>query len=177
MRELSRWLQTNPMVVLVMFVLSFTSGIAGLLLGWEQLYEDYLSKTVEIPMWLLLIALLILPGVHALARSVARGRVDQELMKVEGKQFGVQQIVLDGKIFERCEFHGTEVIFEGNNSFGLTNCEFYAPRFSFAKSAAITIDALTRMYADQGLRPLIDQTITNIQAGHHPQAVAPTVLG
>lgn len=175
MKELTKWLQSNPIVVLTMFLISFTSGVAGIVLGWKQLYQDYLSKTIEVPIWLVILALLLLPGLRIAYRSLIGRRTTKELLKVEGKKFGVQQIVLDGKLFERCEFHGTEVVFEGSNVFSLVQCAFHAPRFSFTKYAAMTLAALTKMYTDDALRPLIDQTIENIRAGTHPQAVPPSV--
>jgi len=176
MRNLTNWLQTNPIIVLTMFIVSFTSGIAGLLLGWKQLYQDYLSKTVELPVWLFLLLPLVLPGLLATYQSFVGKRKTSELVKVEGKKFGVQQVVLDGKAFERCEFHGTEAVIEGTDAFSLVKCEFHSPRFSFSKNAAMTLAVLTKLYSDTAFRPLIDKTIENIRSGEHPEAVIPTAL-
>lgn len=175
MRNLSQWLQTNPFIVVAMFIVSTLSGIAGLLLGWKQLYQDYLSKSIEIPVWLLLLCFLLLPGVVAVYRSMLRSP-KKDLQKVEGKRFGVQQVVVDGRAFERCEFHGTEVVFQGTKNFSLTNCVFVSPRFSFDKHAALTVSALTGLYTDSSFRPLIEATIDNIRKNQMPQAVAPSTF-
>lgn len=175
MKELTKWLQTNPFIVLAMFVISMTSGIAGLVLGWRQLYQDYLSKSIEIPVWLALIGLLLLPGLTIMFRSLSGRRTGKELERIEGKQFGVEQVVLDGKNFERCEFHGTEVVFEGLDSFSLQHCSFHSPRFSFSKYAANTIAVLTKMYEDGAFRPLVENTLQNIRAGTIPRAVPTSV--
>ncbi len=176
MKEVSKWLQSNPTLVMLMFLVSLTSGVIGIALGWEQFYEDYLSKSVEIPIWLLLLAALLTPLLVGFYRSVNFGTTGKELIPVEGKQFGVERLVLDGKSFERCEFHGTEVIFEGANGFSLVRCNFHAPRIVFAKYAATTIGVLTTMYQDQAFRSLIDRTIENIRAGKHPEAILPSGL-
>lgn len=156
-----------------MFIVSFVSGLAGLILGWDQLYRDYLSKSVEIPVWLLLLAILVLPSVRIAYRSLISEQKPKELQKVEGKRFGVQQIIVDGKRFERCEFHGSEIIFEGSDSFSLVKCEFYSHHFTFSKYAATTLGVFTALYRDTAFHPLIEQTITNIQSGQHPQSIRP----
>jgi hypothetical protein len=171
---LSKWLQTNPMVVLLMFFISLTSGVAGLLLGWDQLYTDYLSKSVTIPVWLLLLISIFAPGVWYALRATADRSQDRELIRVEGKRFGVQQVVLDGKSLERCEFHGTEVIFEGTNGFSMVGCSFIGPRFSFTKNAAIVLAVMTKLYADAAFRPILERTLENIRRGEHPQPIPAT---
>lgn len=174
MRELARWLQTNPIVILLMFLVTLMSSVAGIVLGWNQLYQDYLSKTVEIPVWLLLLGLVLLPVLLAGYRALYGRQLGKELLPIEGKQFGVEQVTLDGSRFVRCEFHGTEVIYEGQGAFSLERCEFHAPRFAFSKYAANTISMLTSMYADPAFRPLIETTLENIRIGKAPQAVPPS---
>lgn len=174
MRELTKWLQSNQIVVLIMFTVSLASGVVGLALGWKQFYQDYLSNMIEVPIWLAILALLLLPSPQIAYRSFAGSSPTMELLKVKGKKFGVQQIVLDGTLFERCEFHGTELVFEGSNVFSLVQCTFHSPRFSFSKYAATTLAALTKLYTDGAFRPLIEQTIQNIRTDAHPQAVSPS---
>ena len=176
MRQLSRWLQTNPIVNLLMFLVTLISSVAGIVLGWNQLYQDYLSKTVEIPIWLLLLGLLLLPVLLAGYRALYGRPLGKELLSIEGKQFGVEQVILDGTRFVRCDFHGTEIIYEGQDVFSLERCEFNAPRFAFSKYAANTIFVLTKMYADPAFRPIIESTLENIRVGKTPQAVPPSSL-
>ena len=175
MRNFSNWLQTNPWIIVAMFFVSSLSGIAGLLLGWDQLYKDYLSKTIEIPVWLLFLCLLLFPGMRAIYKSFNRSW-KKDLEKIEGKKFGVQRVVIDGREFERCEFHGTEILFEGSKVFSLSRCSFFSPKFSVGKHAALTLEAFTTMYTDPAFRPVIDATIENIRANKRPQTVEPSIF-
>jgi hypothetical protein len=100
----------------------------------------------------------------------------RELIKVEGKRFGVQRIILDGKSFERCEFNGSEVVFEGSDAFALEGCHFIGPRVTFARNAALTFSVLHGFYKDPAFRPFVEQAFANIRSGDFPQGTPPSVV-
>jgi hypothetical protein len=172
MKALTLWLQNNPMVILVMFFVAILSGIMTIILGWKAFYQDYLSKTITVPVWLLIILFFIacLLVVQFSGKESNYG-ASRELESIEGKRFGVQQVILDGKKFERCEFVGTELIFNGKAGFSLMGCKFSNQRFTFWQYASNTINQLTAMYQDPSFRPIIDQIIDNLKAGKHPQSI------
>ena len=105
MKALTLWLQNNPATILIMFVVAILGGIMIIILGWRTFYDDYLSKTVTVPVWLLILVLIIgcLFAVQ-LAGVQSGDTVVKELETIEGKRSGVQQSVLDGKKFERYQF-------------------------------------------------------------------------
>lgn len=177
MKELVAWLQSNPLAVLGMFVVSLVSGVMSIIVGWKSFYSDYLSKNVTIPVWLLLALFLAacLMAVNYSARK-SKPKLDKELVSVEGKRFGVQQIEVDGKSFVRCEFSGTELIVNGKEGFGFDHCDFKQPRFTFGEHAGMTLSILTKMYADPAFRPLISSTMENIKSGTMPQAAPVGIL-
>jgi len=171
MKGLMLWLQSNPLAVLIMFVIALLSGIITIILGWKKFFGDYLSKEVIIPVWLLI--LLSIVGCILVIQFAGRRSTDmvvKELESIEGKSFGVQQIVVDGKKFERCYFNGTELIIDGKAGFALINCEFSNTKFTFGRFASNALNALTMMYQDPSFRPLVEKTIENIRAGKHPQS-------
>lgn len=173
MNALTNFLQTNPIVVLVMFLVSLISGLAGLLLGWNQLYQDYLSKSVELPIWLFIVLIFLVPALIIAIRSTRNVSKATQLTQIEGQRFGVQRITLDGMSFERCEFHGSELIFDGCEVFALVRCNLDSFKLTFSKHAATTIMVLTKLYQDPAFRPLVEGMLTNIKDGNHPEAIAP----
>jgi hypothetical protein len=177
MKALTLWLQNNPMAILIMFIVAILSGIMTIILGWRAFYADYLSKAVTVPVWLLILVLII--GCLFAVQFVGRQSGDtvvKELEAIEGKRFGVQQIVVDGKKFERCKFDGSEIIFNGKAGFSLIGCQFKSPRITFASYASNTVNALTLMYKDPSFKPIVEQTIENIRAGKHSQSTPITTL-
>ena len=174
MKKLSDWLQNNPIIVVLMFFVSVISSVIGISLGWKQFYTDYLSKSVDVPVWLIIFGLIFVPIVYSILRRGDGITAEKELLKVEGKQFGVQQVVLDGKSFDRCEFHGTEIVFEGSLGCSLVRCNFDNPRFTFSRYAANTLSMLTLLYKDPAFKSLIEHTFDNIRAGAHPASMQPS---
>jgi hypothetical protein len=164
LNRISKNLQDNPMIVVFMFVISVLSALLTIILGWKDFYNDYLSKTITIPIWLLiLVAIVSLVAWFIFKPSTIKAPTEFE--EVEGKKFGVQQVILDGRTFKRCEFDGAELIFNGENGFNLESNHFKAPKFTFGNSASNTIAALTSMYKDPAFRPLVELTLTNIKSG------------
>ena len=177
MKELTLWLQNNPTAILIMFIVAILSGLMTIILGWEKFYSDYLSKSVTLPAWLLILIIFI--GFLFAVWSAGRQTTDvavKELERIDGKRFGVQQIIVDGKKFERCLFDGTEVIYNGKAGFSLVWCEFRSPKFTFGSYASNTINSLTMMYKDPSFRPIVEQTLQNIRSGELPQSPPITIL-
>jgi hypothetical protein len=174
MKKLTNWLQTNPIVVLVMFIVSMTSGIAGLLLGWKQLYVDFLSKSVELPAWLIIIIVFAVLPALILVRRKTEVDENAKLLSVQGQKFGVQRLFADGKSFERCEFHGTEIVFHALQSHSFINCQFSGIRLSFGGPAARTVAMLVAWSKDAGgFQQFVDQLISDVRSGTLPEAVPP----
>lgn len=72
-------------------------------------------------------------------------------------------VILDGKHFTNCSFDGTELVFRGKISFSLSNNNFRAIRVTFKDDAALTIEAIIAMYADESFRPIIEHTFDDIK--------------
>ena len=156
-----------------MFTLSFLSGIAGLVLGWGDLYRDYLSREVVFPAWLAILLFLAVVLAVVIVRTPTPRKLNAELKPRLAKRYGVQQVKVDGIDFQKCEFHGSELIFSGEDFFSLQKCSLENFGFSFAGPAATTVHMLTMLARDPGLLPLVEQILANIRAGKMSQAIPP----
>lgn len=168
MQILIDFFQKNPYMVLFGILLGLIGGIIGLISGWGQFYAAMRSR-VTIPSWLLLLIFLSFTIV------LARGNGEQEELslddftKYEGKTFGVQTVVLDGRIFSRCQFNGTKLIFEGKQGTSISNCELNGISLGVAGDAERTLLFLTGLYKElPELRPVIDSTLEGVRTGRHP---------
>lgn len=95
LNKLAEILQKHPAIILIMFSLSVISAVVTIALGWEQFYASFLSKEISLPIWLVLLVLFSSAIIY-----VFRDRsspTPKELETIEGKEFGVQQIEMDGK--------------------------------------------------------------------------------
>jgi len=171
LKNISDRLQNHPIAITLMFLVSMLGSVITVILGWEQFYNDYLSKTISIPVWLfILLAIVVFVVVISLQNGKSK-TAKKDLEKIEGATFGVQQIKVDGKSFRRCEFKGTELIFEGDGVFEFVSNGFEASRFTFAGKAGNTVIMLTKMYSDPGFRPFVESTLNNIKQGKIPESV------
>ena len=173
LKKLSLTLQNSPIIITAMFLLTLISGITGLILGWKQLYTDYLSKTFNTPVWLAIFIVLILLIAATFLRAPNKRTAPTELKIIEGKEFGVQRVNLDGFHFKRCKFDRTELIFSGRLGFGLSDITLSNFTMTVDNEAATTLNMLTELYQNESFRPIIEETISNIKSGHTPRA--PTV--
>lgn len=156
MKKLTSYLTQNPIIVLIMFLISLIGGIIGIALGWNQFYSDYLSYKIEIPIWLMLI-LIIIFLLFFLFHSRKPTKTTKELETIEGQRFGVQQINLDGKRFVNCSFDGSELIFKGENGFALEGNSFNSPpRFRFESYAGTTMAILQALRSDDAFKKSIE---------------------
>ncbi|WP_146449721.1 hypothetical protein [Vibrio kanaloae] len=164
--RISKNLQSNPLIVILMFVVSVFSAVVTIALGWSQFYGDYLSKSITMPIWFIILVPIVGSALWLVFKPTVNLKKElKEFESIEGKTFGVQQVVLDGRTFKRCEFDGSELIFNGEYGFNLDRNSFNAPKFTFGGSASTTISVLTNMYKDPAFRPLVDETLANIQRG------------
>jgi hypothetical protein len=92
-------------------------------------------------------------------------------MRYENSEFRDVTQHLDGNEFIRCTFRNAELVFSGLAPVSLAECSFYNVRWSFAGSAALTINFMTGLYHGAGVggRDLIENTFRNIREGTvHP---------
>ena len=167
--KISKNLQSNPLVIVVMFSVSIVSAIFTIALGWKVFYTDFLSKTLSIPVWLMLLSIIIVPMLWIFFKP-SKSKKPKEYEIIEGKKFGVQQVLLDGRTFKRCEFISSELVFNGEEGFNLESNKFESPVFTFGGAASQTIGVLTNMYKDPAFKPLVDITLENIKNDVTPQS-------
>lgn len=148
----------------------------GIILGWNQFYNDYLSKKFSVPIWLALLIIIAILIAVSFRRSSNKPTKLTELKIIEGKEFGVQRINLDGFHFKRCTFTRSELIFSGRQSFSLSGNTLSDFSLTFENEAASTLSLLTTLYKDEGFRPFVQKAILNIQSGKLPNAPAVTAL-
>ncbi|VVN73818.1 hypothetical protein [Pseudomonas fluorescens] len=170
LNKMSAELQKNPLVLVIMFVISLTSGVLCLFLGWKQFYTDYLSKSLTIPIWLALAITITIFALLALRSTASKNKAPEELKIIEGKEFGVQRVKLDGYHFKRCSFNRSELVISGRAAFSLTHNQITGSHFTFSDEAAVTLQILTMMYTDEGFRPMIEETFTSIRSGANNQS-------
>jgi hypothetical protein len=138
-----------------MFLLTLVSAIITIILGWEQFYNSFLSKELNIPIWLFLLIGFVVAVLSIFKNS---GPVKtKEFETVEGKNFGVQQVEMDGKKFVNCTFDGSELIFRGVDGFSLEKNHFKTmPRITFQDYAGSTFAVISALYRDDNFRPYIE---------------------
>ena len=173
MEVLIRFLQNNRLIILVMFIITLLGGLMSIILGWEKFYDDFLSKSITLPVYMYLIILFV---VVALSIRFWPATKDQPkgLQTIKGEVFGVQRILVDGKHFVNCSFRKTELAYRGEGDCRMDNCSLENIGFTFDGPAAATVKTLTGMYAVPELRPLIENTFKNIREGNLPIATPPS---
>ncbi|UXZ20687.1 ABC transporter permease [Pseudomonas sp. YeP6b] len=173
MKYLAEFLTKNPFIVVLMFCLTLIGVIVGLLVSWEVLYRDYLSKTLTIPSWLVLLIFVIVFFGWIFYGTRKKQQADGPLELIADRQYGVERVNACGKKFLSCKFDGTEIVIDAQSGLGFENCNFSNQRFTFDGAAARTLAILTFMYKDPSFRPLVDATIANIKSGDLPVSKAP----
>ncbi|PEX84078.1 toll/interleukin-1 receptor domain-containing protein [Bacillus cereus] len=75
-------------------------------------------------------------------------KTTKELETIEGRTFGVEQVQLDGKRFVNCTFDGSELVYKGQEAFGLEKNEFKGPpRIAFIDYAGTTLGILKALHS------------------------------
>jgi hypothetical protein len=167
MKRVADFVLTNWVVLLLMFVISLLGNAVTIFTGWKAFYNDYLSKTISMPTWLIVVVLVVLP--FAIAVFMARRRPDSlstaPKERITNQTFGMDAVVIDGKHFTGCTFNGTDLILEGIAPFGFEYCTFNDPRFRVTKHAELTLGALIAMYKNEPFRPFVEGTFNIIRQG------------
>ncbi len=109
MEALSQYLQNNPLIILVMFVITVLSGIITIIFGWKRFRDDILLRKITVPAYTYLV-ILFLVALAIIFWPAIEDR-PKRLRTIEGESFGVQRIILDGKRFVNCKFENTELVF------------------------------------------------------------------
>lgn len=158
MSKLTETLQKNPIIILIMFIISIIGGLITILLGWNQFYEDYLSKQISIPVWMVFIIMILGSILLTIKRDFIKKT--KGLETVEGQYFGIQQVYLDGKRFVNCKFDGSELIFKGEQGFSLEKNKFLSPpRFTFSHYAAETLTVIKALNKSPEFKEVIKITL------------------
>lgn len=167
MQALIDFFQKNPYMILLGVFLGIVGGVITIATGWSQFYEIMRSR-LTIPAWVVLLIIVCFLAVLLRSGNSKKESTSEELVRYEGKSFGIQTIVLDGKDFVRCDFNGTKLIFEGGD-FGLKYCRLNGITIGFGGRAEQTLFFLTTLYQQfPEMRPIIDQTLENTKTGIHP---------
>lgn len=173
MKYLAEMLTKSPLIVVAMFLITLLASIVGLLVSWEVLYRDYLSKTFTVPSWLVLLIIPIGFFGWILYSTRKKNQSDGPLELIADREFGVERVYACGKRFLNCKFSGTEIVIDASSGLSFEGCNFENQRFTFDGSAARALALLTGMYKDPSFRPMVDRTILNIKSGDMPVSKAP----
>lgn len=173
MEWLSGVLEKWKVLNVLMFVITTIGTLMGIVLGWKQFYHDYLSVQVSMPLWMLFLIILAAFILVLLIADRKKSIKDRPMEVVADMEFGVQRIDVNGKHFKRCKFHGSEILLSVSRGFGLEDCHFYGPRFTWGESETKVIEAMTAMYKEPSLRHLIEGSFEHIKKGTTPKSVNP----
>jgi len=97
--------------LLVMFLISVLSGLMGIIFGYKRFYDDFLSKSITLPVYAYLIILFVV-ALAIIFWPAIKNR-PKGLQTIKGESFGVQRIFVDGKRFVNCKFSKTELVYTG----------------------------------------------------------------
>jgi hypothetical protein len=172
MDNLIKNLQNNPIIILVMFIITLLGGLIGIILGWKRFYDDFLSKSITLPVYVYLIILFVV-ALAIIFWPAIKDRPKQ-LQTIKGESFGVQRIVVDGKRFVNCNFRKTELVFRGEAGSGIEGCSLTNVGLTFDGPAATTVKILKSLYAEPNFRPFIENTFKAIKEGKLPEAIPPS---
>ncbi len=168
MEALIRFLQNNPIIILVMFIITLFGGLMSIIFGYKRFYDDFLSKSITLPVYAYIIILFVV-ALAIIFWPAIKNR-PKGLQTIKGESFGVQRIFVDGKHFVNCNFRNTELAYRGEGSCRINNCSFENIRFAFDGPAAATMNTLKGLYAAPEFRPLIENTFQAIREGNLPIA-------
>lgn len=163
LKKISNYLQSSPILITLMFIIGCISGLFTIFLGWNDFYNDFLSKSITLPIWLFLIIGLILAVFYIFLNKTLKSK-SGKLTTVTGEKFGIQQVKLDGNSYQRCDFSGTELIFSGEDKFEIVECKFSNQVLTFAGNAAATINVLVALHKDPVFKDTVNKTLDEIKS-------------
>jgi hypothetical protein len=189
--DATQWLARNPLGIVALFVV-LIEAIAGLTLGFTRsaLPADQLSRLI----WFLVGFPFVVLGVFAWLVAKHPGKLyapgdfasDEGFFKslgvgdapinvptpmaaselVEGQSLGEEEIVVDGKRYVNCTFHGTTLIFRGERAVMFESSTFGDVRWRLEGPAALTLNFL-RALATSGEvgKTLVLNTLSQVVGG------------
>jgi len=176
MSKLIEFLQNNPIIISVTFIITVLSGISiiiGMIFGWKRIRDDILLKKITVPVYAYLIFLFLV--VLAFIFWPAIEDRPKRIRTIKGETFGVQRILVDGKRFVNCKFRKTELVYRGEAGVSLENCSFIPiGGIAFEGPAASTVKTLKSLYAVPQFRPFVENTFKAIKEGNLPEAIPPS---
>ena len=157
-----------------MFIITILSGTITIILGYERFYNDFLSKSISLPVYMYIIIFIVV-ALIMIFRPVVKNR-PKGLQTIKGETFGTQRIKIDGKRFVNCKFAKTEFAYWGEASTAFVSCGFdLGPQsFVFEGSAIRIIQLLKELYSQAVFRPFVDHVFESIKAGKLPKAIPPS---
>ncbi len=172
MERVAEFLQTNAYIIVVMFVLSAGKIAFDIIARRKQLWHDFLSRKITLPVYVCLILIFLVLLLKVLW-PVTEMR-PKSIRTIENEEFGIQRVIVDGKRFVNCKFHKTELVFRGEAKGSIEGGVLDHPQFTFDGPAAATAQSLSNFYKIPQLRPLIDNTFEAIKKGQLQKAVPPS---
>ena len=152
---------------MIVFVITLLSGLITIIPWTKRFWNDFLSKSVTLPVYVHLIILFVVVSLAIKFWPATPATKDQpkELRIIKGETFGTQQITLDGKRFVRCKFVGTKLVYMGEEDVGLEYNDYEKIKIAFGGPANKTLLSLTHLYAVPQFRPIIENTFERIKTG------------
>ena len=88
-------------------------------------------------------------------------------MRNSNQTFTKEEIHMDFNNFKECKFIDCNLVYHGYGPIGMEGCSFINSRWTFADSAANTVQFMAALYhgAGEGGQKLIEMTFENIKAG------------
>ena len=156
-----------------MSLIPLLAALMTIILGWERFYNDFLSQSITLPVYVHLIIFFVVVVALAIRFWPATKDRSKELQIIKGESFGTQRIFVEGKHFVNCTFTRTELVYRGEASSRFEHCGFERHQFVFEGPAATTLQTLTNMYTQPIFRPFLDYVFECIKKGKLPKATPP----
>jgi len=95
-------------------------------------------------------------------KSFAGKTAEPEL--IQGRAFGSEEVLLDGKRFVKCSFKGSTLVFSGYHPVLFSETTFLDVSWKLDGPAALTINFLSGLYHSSDIgRKLVENTVENIR--------------
>jgi len=197
MESISQFIQNNPYIVVVVFILTVVPGIITMQKGWSNFKKYLLFKKISFPVYVYISALILLFVAFHFTIKLSNINESQpqrpvteltpnppiteipvnkpiKLKTIKGENFGYQQVRVDGKEFINCKFDQTQIVYSAEQPFNLHGNTFKGLSFVFDGAAFATIEFLTEFYKIPEVRPSIEATLDNIKKGVYPMTTPPS---
>ena len=150
-------------------------GATIAVLGPAAAKETLLLPEISMPAWVFVL-LLSVPMVAILyrlghSRPVAVTPLEQEAEPpgvaetFEDRRFMDKEVVLDGKVFKRCEFKSADLVLKGDGVFDMSDCQIVECRIIYDSPAAGVLDMFSSLYQDPAFQPIVEETFNQVRQG------------